>query len=268
MLSQFIAKRAAFLALVALILALAGCRPAAAVPAKDALLNPTLPPATETPSPPTASPSPQPSPTATPSPSPTPTLTLPEEHYIRNIHGRRQYFALGCEAGAAVDWALYFGFEINEFEFQHRLPLSDNPDYGFVGSVNSVWGQVPPYAYGVHAGPVAALLREYGVQAEAVKGYTLEEIRRQIALERPVIAWVIGNVVGGVPYEYTDTQGRTSTVAAYEHVILVTGYNQKSIRYINNSNFYETPNEVFLNSWGVLGNMAVVVSAAEEYVMR
>jgi hypothetical protein len=27
---------------------------------------------------------------------------------------------------------------------------------------------------------------------------------------------------------------------------------------MTNGKFYETPNEVFLNSWGVLGNMVVV----------
>jgi hypothetical protein len=69
-----------------------------------------------------------------------------------------------------------------EFEFQYTLPVSDNPDYGFVGNVNSPWGQVPPYAYGVHAGPVADLLNEYGIPAKAYKGYTLEQVIAQGAL--------------------------------------------------------------------------------------
>jgi hypothetical protein len=73
-----------------------------------------------------------------------------------------------------------------------------------------------------------------------------------------VIAWVIGNVVGGVPYEYTDQHGNQTIVAAYEHVVILTGYNETHIRYLTNGRFYETPNEVFLNSWWVLGNMVVV----------
>jgi uncharacterized protein YvpB len=107
----------------------------------------------------------------------------------------------------------------NEFEFQYKLPLSDNPDLGFVGDVNSPWGQVPPYGYGVHAGPIADLLNAYGIPAKAYKGYTLEQIKTQIAAGKPVIAWVIGNVVGGVPYEYTDKHGSKTIVAAYEHVV-------------------------------------------------
>jgi len=199
-------------------------------------------------------------PTATPqstSPS-TPTLALAEEHYIRNISGHRQYFPLGCEAATAKDWANYFGKDFNEFEFQYKLPVSDNPDLGFVGNVNSPWGQVPPYGYGVYAGPVAALLNAYGIPAKAYKGYTLDQIKAKIAEDKPVIVWVIGNVVGGVPAEYTDKQGNKTIVAAYEHVVIVTGYNKDHVRYMNNGRFFETPNAVFLNSWGVLGNMVLV----------
>ena len=214
---------------------------------------------------PTASPSAAPTgtpvpPTAVlPASSATPTPTQPAEHYIRTISGHRQYFSLGCEAAVAKDWANYFGHDFNEFEFQYKLPLSDNPDLGFVGDVNAPWGQVPPYGYGVHAGPVADLLNAYGIPAKAYKGYTLEQIKASVAQDQPVITWVIGNVVGGVPYEYTDLQGNKVIVAAYEHVVIVTGYSPTHIRYMTNGRFIDTPTEVFLNSWGVLGNMVVAV---------
>ena len=186
-------------------------------------------------------------------------LTLPEEAYITQISGHRQVYPLGCEASAAVDWAAFFGVQIFESEFQYNLPSSDNPDFGFVGNVDDPWGQVPPYSYGVHAGPVADLLQEYGLDANAVKGYSLDDLMIQISQGEPVIAWVIGNVVGGVPYHFTDSTGRIVTVAAYEHVVIVTGYNNQAIRYMNNGRFYEIPTEIFLNSWGVLGNMAVIM---------
>jgi uncharacterized protein YvpB len=196
--------------------------------------------------------------TSTPTPSVTPTPALPEAHFILDIRGHHQFFPLGCETAAAKDWANYFGKDFNEFEFQFKLPQSDNPDYGFVGSVYSVWGQVPPYAYGVYAGPVADLLNAYGIPAKAYKSYTLEQLKAKIAADKPVIAWVIGNVVGGVPTEYTDAEGRTTVVAAYEHVVIVTGYDKNHIRYMNNGKFYDTPTDVFLNSWDVLGNMVIV----------
>jgi uncharacterized protein YvpB len=196
--------------------------------------------------------------TLVPTDTMTPQPTLADEHFISDIRGHPQLFPLGCEAAAAKDWADYFSKDFSEYEFQYHLPISDNPDYGFVGSVNGPWGQVPPYAYGVYAGPVADLLNAYGVPARAYKNYTLEQLKAKIAQDIPVIAWVIGNVVGGVPTWYTDSSGRTVIVAAYEHVVIVTGYSQDRIRYMNEGMFYETPTKVFLNSWGALGNMVVV----------
>ncbi len=182
----------------------------------------------------------------------------PRAHFIAAIGGHHQYFSLGCEAATAKDWANYFGKDFNEFEFQYKLPVSDNPDYGFVGDVNAPWGQVPPYGYGVYAGPVADLLNKYGIAATAYKGYPLEQIKAKIAQDKPVIAWVIGNVVGGVPSVYIDSKGNKVIVAAYEHVVIVTGYSETAIRYMTNGKFFETPTGVFLNSWGVLGNMVIV----------
>lgn len=185
---------------------------------------------------------------------------LPEEYYIWNIWGHRQYFDIGCEASAVRDWAGYFGVEIHESNFQFQLPASDNPDFGFVGSVTDPWGQVPPYSYGVHAYPVANLLRSaYGMNARGIKHFTIEQLKQEIAANRPVIAWVIGNVVGGIPYLYTDKEGRQVIVAAYEHVVIVTGYSREKIRYMNNGRFYEIPLETFTNSWKVLENMVVVL---------
>src|SRR3972149_1337682 len=67
---------------------------------------------------------------ATPPPSATP--LPPDVHAVQlDIVGRPQTLPLSCEARSAVDWAGYFGFNIDEIEFFGRLPLSDNPDVGF-----------------------------------------------------------------------------------------------------------------------------------------
>jgi uncharacterized protein YvpB len=200
-----------------------------------------------------------PYPTLTPyaTPSPTPPK-IPESSYIINITGHRQAYHLSCESSVSVDWANYFGVTIYESTFQASLPHSDNPDFGFVGDVNSVWGQTPPYAYGVYAGPVAASLQQYGLPAKAVKGYTLEEIKQNLVELKPVIVWVIANMESSTPVKYIDSKGRSTIVAPYEHVVIVTGYGQDSIRYMTNGKFYDIPTNVFLNSWGVLGNMAVI----------
>lgn len=203
--------------------------------------------------------------TVNPSASPTATITttplppFPAEYYIENITGHKQFFPLGCETSAAVDLAFYYGVTINEYEFQTKLPQSDNPDFGFVGGVQGPWGQTPPYSYGVHAGPIADLLMNYGIPAVGLRDSSIEFIKQQLSRDNPIIVWVIGNMVGGIPDEYIDKQGNKVTVAAYEHVVILSGYDEHTFRYMNNGNFFEVPTEVFLNSWKTLGNMIVFV---------
>ena len=70
-----------------------------------------------------------------------------------------------------MDLAAYFGLGIDELEFFGRLPVSDNPEVGFVGDVNGRWGQIPPNAYGIHAEPVAALGKQTrSVECRSVAG--------------------------------------------------------------------------------------------------
>ena len=71
------------------------------------------------------------------------------------------FFSIGCEAATAVDWARYYGVEIIEYNFQFEIPVSDNPDLGFVGDVRGPWGtgaRLMPMAF--HAGPVCRFTSE------------------------------------------------------------------------------------------------------------
>jgi hypothetical protein len=165
-------------------------------------------------------------------------------------HRRKQQYALSCEARSAADWAAFFGFAVDEDEFLHRLPASDNPDFGFVGDVNGQWGQTPPSAYGVHAGPVAFLLRRYGMNAHAYKGLTWDHLRAQVAAGRPVIVWVVGHVERGKAVEYTAADGRTTIVARYEH-----GDRHRIHRRHGHDSRQQQdlrPLSTFLDSWAVL----------------
>lgn len=183
----------------------------------------------------------------------------PESHYISGIAGHAQHYYLSCESSAAVDWAWFFGVNIYESTFQTDMPRSDNPDLGYVGDFTTrEWGQIPPYSYGVHAEPIAEGLRAYDLPAVAVKGYSLDEVKQKLAQDKPIIAWIIGNLEYSEPVEYVDKAGNAVIVAPYEHVVILTGYNAESIRYMNNGKFFDAPTDVFLTSFGVLGNMVVV----------
>jgi uncharacterized protein YvpB/subtilisin-like proprotein convertase family protein len=196
-------------------------------------------------------------------PPPTPTSTvpaLPSQRILNGVTGKDQALPLDCESRSAVDWARYFGVTIGELTFFNNLPKSDNPDKGFVGSVYGSWGQMPPDPYGVHAEPVAALLRDYGLSAYTHRPLRWEELKAEIAAGRPVITWIIGSVNNGMPVYYTPSDGLSTIVARYEHTVIVTGYTSNKVYYLNGDTIYTRSIEQFLDSWSTLGNMAITAS--------
>lgn len=220
----------------------------------------TLPLPSHTPAP-TASQTSFPSAANSPSPTFTPVPTLPVKAVIEGIQGSYQQYALSCEANAAAQLARFFGLALTQREFQEALPLSKNPETGFVGQVEGDWGAVPPASYGVHAPPVAALLREYGLNARAQSGLSMEDIRQEIAAGRPVMVWVIGGVRTGRPVLFTAPDGSVVTVAAYQHTVLVIGYGPDYFTFLDGKQEYHRSINQFSESWKVLGNMAVTVAA-------
>lgn len=174
------------------------------------------------------------------------------------IQGRQQTLPLSCESRSAADWSTYFGVQIDELDFQDQLPRSDNPEKGYAGDVNGVWGKTPPDSYGVHAGPVAELLRSYGLPARARRGMTLVEVKEEIAAGRPVIVWVVGHVENGSAKTYRALDGEEVTVAPREHTVIAVGYTGETVIVLDGKFVYGRATAHFIHSWSVLGNMAVV----------
>jgi uncharacterized protein YvpB len=202
----------------------------------------------------TATPSRTPPPVPTRFVSPTPGGSA----RIEGLVGRRQSLPLSCEASAAIDWAAYFGVQIDELEFFSHIPASDNPDKGFVGDVNGAWGQIPPAPYGVYAAPVALVLRTYGLPALARSGMSWGEIQAEISAGRPVIVWVTGHVVKGTPVPYVASDGESTVVTRFQHTVMVTGYADDQVWILDGAQEYTRTLKMFLDSWGVLGNMGIV----------
>lgn len=176
------------------------------------------------------------------------------------IYGLPQSYNLDCESRSAVDWASYFGYQIDHQEFLDALPRSDNPETGFVGSYYDYAGQIPPASYGVHAGPVAALLRSYGVPADDIKGMSWQELQTEIASSRPVIVWVMSGLANGTPLQYNAADGSSTIVARNEHTVIVIGYSEQWVTILDGGVVYGSTLQQFLNSWSVLGNMAVIAA--------
>jgi LysM repeat protein/uncharacterized protein YvpB len=176
------------------------------------------------------------------------------------VTGRTQALLLDCESRSAVDWAAYMGTAIDELDFFGKLPATDDPNTGFVGDGRGQMGQIPPSSYGVYAGPVAALLRAYGVGARAAQGLSWDAVKAEIDANRPVIVWVVGQVwYGGRAVDYTPAStGQTTQVVPFEHTVMVIGYGANTVIILDGGTVYYRSMPQFLASWGVLGNMAVV----------
>lgn len=195
--------------------------------------------------------------TASPLPTPAP-VTLPSSKIISGVTGQHQALPLDCETRSAVDWAKFFGVTIDELSFFNQLPGSDNPDEGFVGNVNGTWGQIPPNDYGIHAWPVANLLRTYGLTANANRGLKFDDLRAEIAKGHPAIVWIVGNVERSAPeYYMAKSDPGISIVARYEHTVIVYGYDSSYV-YVQNGGMKDAIDiNRFLDSWSALGNMAI-----------
>ncbi len=200
----------------------------------------------------------QPPPKPTKTPKPPEAVVPPDSVIISNIYGQPQTYALSCESRSAVDWARYFGASISETDFLNNLPSSDDPNRGFVGNVNDYGGQIPPNSYGVHAEPVAELLRAYGVPATAMTSMSAEAIRREIDYGHPVIAWVIVGTIPGYGVYYTTQDGNSVLVARNEHTVIVIGYDPTGVTILDGGTVYWRSWDVFMASFGALNNMAVV----------
>lgn len=190
---------------------------------------------------------------------------LPDEAYVCCVYGYPQTYTLSCEARAAADWAAFFGYSVTEYGLMSAFPASDNPEEGFVGNWNGNWGTIPPYSYGIHPPPVAQALRDFGVPAKAYSGLTWDDLRREIAAGRPAIIWVVAQMWPGTPVEYEAENGETTTVAHFEHVMVLTGYSKTSVQVTDPQNgatkyFYL---DAFLESWAVLGNRAILAGDPE-----
>lgn len=192
-----------------------------------------------------------------PTPTPTP-ITLPKNASISVIFGEAQAFPLDCESRSAVDWAKFFGKTINEINFFNKLPHSDNPDKGFVGNVNGTWGKIPPNDYGVHAEPVAQVLRDYGLSAHAHRPLSWDALRSEISNNHPVIVWIVDSISNGIPIYYLPDDGLWTIVAKYEHTVIITGYTPTTVSYLNGDTITTKKVDQFLDSWSALENMAIV----------
>ncbi len=176
------------------------------------------------------------------------------------VKGEAQQRSLSCESRSACDLLAHYGRPMDEGAFRLGIPITDNPDTGFVGDVDGPGGQLPPAGYGVHAEPLARRLEEVGFAAYAVRGMDLDALRTHLAEGRPVIVWATSQLDAPAPVTMRDAQGRRFVVARGEHTFLAVGYEPGRILLVDSATGREraVPFARFDASWAVLGRQAVV----------
>ncbi|MDA1195363.1 MAG: C39 family peptidase [Planctomycetota bacterium] len=200
-------------------------------------------------------------PAATPVWDATSGAARPARVHLRVV-GRAQERSLSCESRSACDLLAAYGIHVPEDTFRLGLPVSDNPDLGFVGDVDGPGEQLPPAGYGVHAEPIAARVRALGLHALASRGRTRDWLLDRLAEGRPVIVWATGQLDAPVPVTMHDATGRAFVVARGEHTFLAIGYQPGQVLLIDAATgrtkavFFGA----FERSWSVLGRQAVVAS--------
>lgn len=196
-------------------------------------------------------------------PLPVRAYDLPPAAAVTGISGHPQSLPLDCKSRSAADWASFWGVTVDEITFFQQLPKTDNPETGFVGDVYDGPGNLPPRGYGVYAGPVATLLQEaYGLPATARRILSEFELQSEIASGRPVIVWYLYGFRVASAYSLPSADGGIFTVAPFEHTGIVIGYDPASYTVLDAfTGFAQRADRAqFLNSWAVLGNMAVTGS--------
>jgi uncharacterized protein YvpB len=195
-----------------------------------------------------------------PTPTPPPTLT-PNSAWVP-VLGQPQSRNLSCESRSVADLASYWDVAVDELQFLTALGRSDNPHKGFVGDVDQPPGSLPPYGYGVYAEPVAATLRDYGLDAHPVYNLGLDGIRAELLAGRPVMVWATYRMEPHEPLEWVSSDGRVSTVVPFMHTFLVTGFDPGRVfvldAYDTSVQYYSA--DVFLQVWNYFDQMAVVVT--------
>lgn len=183
---------------------------------------------------------------------------LPAEVHL-SVARQHQSHNLSCESSAASMAAQYHGVNLSEAEVLAALPRNDNPHLGFRGNVDGPTGGLEDY--GVYAGPIMAVLNARGLRALPVEG-GLEGIKAAIARGNPVIAWITYNCLPANPVE-TTIAGKPVTLVAYQHTVVVTGYNAEGFwandPYDGQEDFYSAAD--FDRALGYFDYMAIEVAA-------
>ena len=179
----------------------------------------------------------------------------PGQHYLTGFPAVKQQHGLTCEAAAA---SMGTREAVTEAQLMDAMPRNPNPYLGFRGNPDGVGGGLVDY--GVYAPPLARALARYDFASAPLYHVRDSTLRAYIDRGWPVVVWI----TYGLKREQPQLAGAGSdrlVLVPFEHVILVTGYNSKTITgndpWLPAVVHYKWAN--FNRSWGYFGNMALAI---------
>ncbi|MCX6033016.1 MAG: C39 family peptidase [Chloroflexi bacterium] len=197
--------------------------------------------------------------------TPTSPATAGIARLITGVPAGKQARRLNCEFQSASDLAGFYGLEIGWEALFLKVGYDPNgdPNKGFVGlSMDGLPGGAFPEGYGVYAEPIARGLAELGLPARAFFNLDAAWLRREIDAGRPVIVWATYDMHHNSVDGWYTKDGKTWVMAVREeHTFMVVGYDGTDV-YVNDPFDGQRKQydwQTFLQSWTLLGNMAVTV---------
>jgi uncharacterized protein YvpB len=191
----------------------------------------------------------------------------PPSALVEGLVGHPQEHNLSCESRSATDLAAFWEVVFAEDDFFRRLPKSDNPNRGFLGDVDLPAGSMPPVGYGVYVGPIAANLRSFGLDAQARQGWSLDDLKAELAAGRPLIVWATYDMQLTGVETWVSSDGAASVVVPWQHTFVAVGYDESGLHLVDA--YDGLPKhfsyEVFAPAWDQLGRMAVTVQGSSGY---
>lgn len=181
-----------------------------------------------------------------------------ESFFISNYQSNAMEYKSISEAQAASDLAAHFGFNISPLDIMAQIPLTDDPNTGYVGDYTKA-PSMPPDTYGVYQNPLAEALVRLDIPALGYEGISTEDLKNFLRSGYPVICWVVDHTAAGKGVEYTPESGNTTVVAKNMNTVTVTGFDQSGFTIWDNGKTYTRTEKDLDSSWKVLGYRALII---------
>jgi uncharacterized protein YvpB len=160
----------------------------------------------------------------------------PEACYVEMpVNPGKMRYSLDCEVTAlwylVQSYPSYRGL-VERDALYNAVVYDENPDKGFRGDMHGPRPGNSDWNYGLHARALIDVGRRAGIPLEIIR--SVHELKGRLCQGTPVIAWMRSSQGRQAPVlvrSYQDGNGVPYYTVAYEHAVLVTGYDRETVRY-------------------------------------